>query len=192
MNSDRRFSKSGTTLLSVALALVFGANSASAVPPDFEKYCETRHPGSSVSEDYVDGSARCMVVDWRKNIHEIVSTDIHIYDVDVAEACRLTTGSTQSTIVYKNYVDCGDGSAKDGRTLTNTDLQNFCIKSLGKMSRYTPGNDEAPLGMCLVPQAGTNIGVNPKSACELIHSTQTFRYAKQDDRLVIVCAAPGK
>jgi len=186
MAAKRRLGILTVEEIEVVVLIACPAVRAGAVPPDYSKYCESRFPGSDASVA-MDGSATCSVIRWQGEPYDSGIDRIDEHDVDLSDACRQTVGTAQDSVVLQNYADCTEDYPVVGASLTNADWEHYCLTRFGESSRYTPGDDRIPLGTCWVPQAEVNLPPSPSAACEAFHGIKAFRYAKQGDRLTIVC-----
>jgi hypothetical protein len=173
-------------------ASALAAASAQAAPPDVTRYCQTHlHPGVPTSYSTQDGRTPMFCLNskgqagaegWRGSLTP----------VDLALACRLTSGSDDFGYVDGFKIECGKNPrplvarGPGVRILQPADLTKYCVHWYGPGAR---GQYSATLKrtVCTGGAAPLPATVNFALACNMIYKTNKVRYVDGRDRYFVAC-----
>jgi hypothetical protein len=163
-----------------ALIAVAGTADA-AVSPNYARYCASQHPGSFVTTSNLTGEKLCTQRTYR-------GYGLRHYRINLALACRLTTGSTAYRKYGRGFVQCGTRRAsvrpRAHISQRTPNLAGYCRRIYG----YATASYSYRLRRWVCSKRTNNgLGlrhytVNMARACYLSYRTTAVRYIGNDPR----------
>jgi hypothetical protein len=167
-------------LLAVAL---LSATSVRAAPPDFGRYCLTKHGFSLIPN--VPGETPLACLDPKSRATS--SDKVKATPIDMAVACRETNGSEEFRYIDERKIDCSrnprptTAPGEGVYILWSKDIAKYCSDWYGPGTR---GGYSASLGrtVCTGGSLSSPQTVNYMLLCRYEHKTDKVRYVHDPDR----------